>query len=94
MPTSLSLPVLSPTKGTGEPTAISTGTATPSALVGAVTGPQLALSLPVLSLTQGPNDLAPIISSLLEVIISGGNCPPIWRYPATGQRGSRAWTLS
>jgi hypothetical protein len=94
MPTSISLPVLSLAQGGGSPVGILPGSPAISSLAGAVLGPALVLSLPVLSLAQGTNNPTPTIRSLFEVVISGGNCPPIRRYPATGQRGSRAWTLS
>jgi hypothetical protein len=88
----LSLPTLSITRGGGAPVAFNPGTATPSNLVGAANTAR-ALSFPVLNLARGGFNLSPTISSLFEVVTSGANCPPIRRYPATGQRGSRAWTL-
>ena len=88
----LSLPTLSIARGGGAPVAFNAGTATPSNLA-ASSGTAKALSFPVLNLVRGGFNLAPTISSLFEVVTSGANCPPIRRYPATGQRGSRAWTL-
>jgi|688.fasta_scaffold05261_37 hypothetical protein len=94
MPAVLSQPVLSLSQGGGPPSAVITGSPLLSSLVAGTQGATLAISQPVLSLAQGGVNLSPTIRSLFEIVIGGTNCPPVRRYPATGQRGSRAWTLT
>jgi hypothetical protein len=94
MPVAISQSVLSLSQGGGAPSAVLTGSPLLSSLVGGVQGPLLTISLPVISLAQGGTNLSPTIRSLFEIVIGGTNCPPVRRYPATGQRGSRAWTLT
>ena len=93
MPYALDIPALTiATGGTAAP-AFTTG-GFPSTAAGVTSGATVALGIPPLAIGVAGNNPTPSVLTLLEVVVSGANCPPIYRYPLTGQRGVNAWVTA
>jgi hypothetical protein len=85
MATALVIPVSQPTRGGGNASGF-TGSALLSGLASDL-GTAKSLTLPVSQPARAGNNPNPYILTLLEVVVSGANCPPSAVYPAYGVRG-------
>lgn len=85
MATALTIPVSQPTRGGGNASGF-TGSPLLSGLSGGLHAAR-GLALPVSQPARAGNNPNPYILTLLEVVVSGANCPPSAVYPAYGVRG-------